>query len=39
MFYSILSFGRRLSGFLGLSLDDRTILFLEIVLDKKVSVG
>ena len=31
--------GRRLNGFLGLSLNDRTILFLGIVLDKTVSVG
>ena len=30
--------GRRLKGFLGLSLDDRTILFLAILLDKTVSV-
>ena len=31
--------GRRLNGLLGLSLSDRTILFLEILLDKTVSVG
>ena len=31
--------GRRPNGFLGLSLKDRTILFLEILLDKTVSVG
>ena len=31
--------GRRPNGFLGLSLNDRTILFLEISLDKTVSVG
>ena len=30
--------GRRLNGFLGLSLNDRTILFLVILLDKIVSV-
>ena len=30
--------GRRLNGFLGLSLNDRTILFLVILLDKTVSV-
>ena len=30
--------GRRLNGFLGLSLNDRTILFLVISLDKTVSV-
>ena len=31
--------GRRLNGFLALSLNDRTILFLVILLDKTVSVG
>ena len=31
--------GRRLNSFLGLSLNDRTILFLVILLDKTVSVG
>ena len=31
--------GRRLNGFLGLSLNDGTILFLVILLDKTVSVG
>ena len=31
--------GRRLNGFLGLSLNDRTIIFLVILLDKTVSVG
>ena len=31
--------GRRPNGFLGLSLNDKTILFLEILLDKTVSVG
>ena len=31
--------GRRLNGFLGLSLNDRTILFLVISIDKTVSVG
>ena len=31
--------GRRLNGFLGLSLNDRTILFLVMLLDKTVSVG
>ena len=31
--------GRRLTGFLGLSLNDRTILFPGILLDKTVSVG
>ena len=31
--------GRRLNGFLGLSLKERTILFLVILLDKTVSVG
>ena len=31
--------GRRLNDFLGLSLNDRTILFLVILLDKTVSVG
>ena len=30
--------GRRLNGFLGLSLNDRTILFLVNLLDEKVSV-
>ena len=30
---------RRLNGFLGLSLNDGTILFLVILFDKKVSVG
>ena len=33
------SVGRRLNGFLGLSLNDRTIVFLVILLDKTVSVG
>ena len=31
--------GRRLNGFLGLSLNDRTILFLILLLDKTVLVG
>ena len=31
--------GRRPNGFLGLSLNDRTILFLVTLLDKTVSVG
>ena len=31
--------GRRLNGFLGQSLSDRTILFLVILLDKTVSVA
>ena len=31
--------GRRFNGFLGLSLNDGTILFLAILLDKTVSVG
>ena len=31
--------GRRPNGFLGLSLNDRTNLFLVILLDKTVSVG
>ena len=31
--------GRRLNGFLELSLNDRTILFLVMLLDKTVSVG
>ena len=31
--------GRRPNGFLGLSLNDRTIIFLVILLDKTVSVG
>ena len=31
--------GRRPNGFLGLSLNDRTILFLLILVDKTVSVG
>ena len=31
--------GRRLNGFLGLSLNDRTILFIVILLDKTVSIG
>ena len=31
--------GRRLNGFLGLSLNDGTILFLAILLDETVSVG
>ena len=31
--------GRRLNGSLGLSFNDRTIPFLEILLDKTVSVG
>ena len=30
------SLGRRLNGFLGLSLDDGTILFLVILLDSRV---
>ena len=34
-----LSKGRRLNGFLGLSLNERTILFIVILLDKTVSVG
>ena len=34
-----LSLGRRLNGFLGLSLNDGTILFLVILLDWTVSVG
>ena len=33
------SLGCRLHGFLGLSLNDRTILFLVILLDKTISVG
>ena len=33
-----LSLGRRPNGFLGLSLNDRTNLFLVILLDKTVSV-
>ena len=33
------SLGRRLNCFLGLSLNDRTIIFLVILLDKTVSVG
>ena len=33
------SSGRRLNGFLGLSLNDRTILFIVILLDKTVSIG
>ena len=33
------SVGRRLNGFWGLSLNDRTILFLVILLDNTVSVG
>ena len=37
--YGSQSRGRRLNGFVGLSLDDRTILFLVILLDKTVSVG
>ena len=35
----LLSSGRRLNGFLGLALNDRTILFLLILLVRKVSVG
>ena len=31
--------GHRLNGFLGLSLNDRTVLFLLIILDKTVSDG
>ena len=31
--------GRRLNVFVGLSLNDRTILFLVILVDKTVSVG
>ena len=31
--------GRRPNGILGLSLNDRTLLFLPILLDKTVSVG
>ena len=31
--------GRRPNGFMGLSLNDRTILFLVFLLDKTVSVG
>ena len=31
--------GRRLNGFQGISLKDRTIIFLVILLDKTVSVG
>ena len=31
--------GRRLNGFQGISLNDRTILFLVILLDKAVSVN
>ena len=31
--------GRRPNGFLGLSLNDRNIIFLVILLDKSVSVG
>ena len=31
--------GRRLNGFLGLSLNDRTVLFLVILLETTVSVG
>ena len=34
-----LSIGRRPNGFLGLSVNDRTILFLAILLGKTVSVG
>ena len=34
-----LSLGRRHNGVLGLSLNDRTILFLLTLLDKTVSVG
>ena len=33
------SSGSRSNGFLGLSLDDGTIIFLDILLDKTVSVG
>ena len=33
------SFDRRVNGFLGLSLNDRTILYVGILLDKTVSVG
>ena len=35
----IVTTGRRLNGFLGLSLNDRTILFLVILFHKTVSVG
>ena len=31
--------GRRPNGFLGVSLNDRTFIFLVIILDKTVSVG
>ena len=34
-----MTIGRRPNGFLGLSYNDRTILFLVILLDKTVSVG
>ena len=37
--YSEEVIGRHLNGFLGLSLNDRNILFLAILLDKTVSVG
>ena len=36
---ALLRWGRRPNGFLGLSLNDRTILFLVILEDKTVSVG
>ena len=36
---ALASLGRRLNGFLGLSLNDRTIIFLGISLDRTVSVG
>ena len=36
---NLFSKGRRPNGFLGLSLNDRTILFLAVLLDKTVSVG
>ena len=39
IYFPIKSLGRRPNGFLGLSLNDRTILFLVILLDKIVSVG
>ena len=39
MFNFFMTKGRRLNGFLGLSLNDRTILFLVNLLDKTVSVG
>ena len=37
--HEMASLGRRLNGFVGLSLNDRTILFLAIIVDKTVSVG